>query len=85
MKNFEFVIDKVHGTNGTCEVGTWDAGEIEISIDAQNIDSAEKKFNKIYPKILKEEGWTYTGIIYSTYIRDADTGERKYLQTFGTK
>lgn len=84
MKNYLFLINKVQGTDGEKDVGTWNT-DIQIDIEARNIDSAIKKFNTLYPEALEEEGWTATGITYSTYLVDLDYDTKEYLQTFSTE
>ncbi len=84
MKTYIFVISKVQGTDGVKEVGSWGVN-IEVDIDAKNIEEAEKQFNKIYPDLLKCAGWTATGIIYSTYLFDTDRDSKEYLQTFSAE
>lgn len=83
MTPYIFVIDKVQGTDGIKEIGNWGVN-IEVDIEARNIDEAEKEFRRIYPDLLKEEGWAAAGITYSTYLLNADSDSREYLQTFST-
>lgn len=84
MKNYLFVIDKVQGTDGEREVGSWKVN-IELSIEAANINSAIKKFNVLYPAALEAEGWTATGITYSTYLVNPDYDTKEFLQTFSAE
>lgn len=73
------------GQDGKVEVGTWNIEIIKINIEARNIDSAVKKFNKEYPKILKEDDWTLSGgIMYDVYSYNPDTERKEYLQTMHT-